>query len=431
MTDFSVTRRGALAGLGGIAAAGFAGSSAFAQSKTFTIIGHDAHRSAATTGVGGNVIEAWEKANDTRVNWITLDVPGITDRVLREASLGSSAMDMGYIVYMTERTLSLMEPIEAYLKSDPIEGDLSDFPPSLVDQLKSGGTLRGLPIRITAMGIVYNEQLLQERGITTLPRTMEEFVEVLRKCTYTRPDGSKVTGLMFFGAQNLSDIYSNFARSFNGDYILADSKLVANEEGNIKSLELLAQLYKEGVFPPESFTATAQEVLNYMSQGRAVFTVTSAANVERLNNPATGNYAGKFKVLPEWPMAAAFAGKVPYSPLLQSWSIVMPKNIPAERKKVTWSFIKNLVSKDSITRQALNGNGPPRISTISDPRAAKIPYMEYFAKGLQHGRVHVPHIVNAVRINDLFVQASQAAILGREPVKKAMDDAVARAKPLV
>jgi multiple sugar transport system substrate-binding protein len=220
---------------------------------------------------------------------------------------------------------------------------------------------------------------------------------------------------MFFGAQNLSDIYSNFSRSFNGDYILADSKLVANEEGNIKSLELLSQLYKEGVFPPESFTATAQEVLNYMSHGRAVFTVTSAANVERLNNASTGNYAGK----------------VPYAPLLQSWSIVMPKNLPAERKKITWSFIKNLVSRDSITRQALNGNGPPRISTIKDPRAANIPYMEYFAKGLQYGRVHVPHIVNAVRINDLFVQASQAAILGREPIKKAMDDAVARAKPLV
>jgi len=431
MNNNYITRRMALAGMGGVAAAGLIGMPAFAQANTFNIVGHDAHRSAATGEKGGNVIAAWEKEHNTTVNWITLDVPSITDRILREASLGSTSVDMGFIVYMTQRTLKLMEPLEAHLASDPIDGDISDFPPALLDNLKVDGTLRGLPIRITAMGMVYNEAILEERGITQMPTTFEELADIWRKCTFTRDDGSKVHGMMFFGTQNLSDVYSNISRSFNGDYILNDLSLVANQDGNIKALEAMKQLYDEGVYPSECFTNTGQDLLNYMTAGRAAFIITSVTNVARLNATADSKYAGRFKVLGDWPMAAEFAGKVPYSPLLQSWSIVMPRNLPDDRKPLSWSFMKNLVSLDSVVRMTLNGNGPARVSALEDPRLADLPYRDYFAHGLKYGRVHVPHIDNAVRVNDIFVQASQAAILGRTPIKQAMDDAVAQAKPLI
>lgn len=431
MSKYDLTRRTALGGMGGLMAASMTGLPAWAQASTYNIVGHDAHKSAATSEGGGNIIEGWEKAHNSKVNWITLDVPGITDRILREASLGSTSIDLGYIVYMTQRTLKLMEPLESHIASDPIDGNMSDFPSSLLDNLKSGGTLRGLPIRITAMGLIYNEAILEERGITTMPKTMEELVEMFRECTFTRDDGTKVYGLAFYGTNNLSDGYSNFSRAYNGDYIMGDLSLVANQEGNIKSLEMMKGLFDDGIYRPESFTTTGQETLTNMANGRAAFLVSSATNVARLNKSTSSKYAGRFKVLPEWPMSEEFAGKVPYEALLQSWSIVMPKNIPDERKEISWSFMKNLVSVDSVVRQTLNGNGPARVSALADPRLADLPYRDYFSRALEHGRVHVPHIPNAIRVNDVFVQASQSALLGRQSIKEAMDEAVARAKKLV
>jgi hypothetical protein len=429
MTQFRLTRRGALAGMGGLAATGLLGRPAWAQANAFNVIGHDAHRSAATGAAGGDIIIPWEQEHNASVNWLTLDVPGITDRILREASLGSTSIDMGFIVYMTQRTLRLMEPLEAHLEADPIDGDLSDYPAALLENLMVDGTLRGLPSRITAMGIVYNEAILEERGITEMPNTFEELMDIWRACTYTRADGSAVNGLMFFGTQNLSDGYSNFARTFNGDYILNDTTPVANQEGNIRSLETMKQLFEEGVFSPDCFTTTGQELLSYMSNGRAAFIITSVTNVARLN--ADGPYAGRFKVMPNWPMAAEFVGEVPYAPLLQSWSMVIPRNAPDDRKELAWSFVKHLTNIDSVVRQTLNGNGPARVSALDDPRLADLPYRDYFATALQHGRVHVPHVPNAVRINDVFVQASQAAILGRTPIREVMDAAVDEVRGLI
>jgi multiple sugar transport system substrate-binding protein len=80
---------------------------------------------------------------------------------------------------------------------------------------------------------------------------------------------------------------------------------------------------------------------------------------------------------------------------------------------------------------SLNGNGPARLSAYADPQLASIPYMEKVATGLKYGHISIPPFPNQPRATSIFVEEAQLAILGRKAAQQAMDDAVARVKPLL
>ena len=120
--------------------------------------------------------------------------------------------------------------------------------------LKYDGALRGIPVRVSTLGLAYNEALLEERNVTTLPTTFEELMEVCKQLTYTRADGTRVYGLLFTGATLLQDGWTAFARCFGGDHISPDMRVKANEEPVVRSLESLALLFKAGVLPPQTLT---------------------------------------------------------------------------------------------------------------------------------------------------------------------------------
>src|SRR5262245_47010384 len=206
MTRTSLTRRATLAGMAGAAAFSIARPAKAAT--TLTVLSHPVNKAAATTGKGGDVLAAWNEANNCEVSWITLDVQATSDRLLREAVLSQTSIDVAFQTYATTRVLSLMEPLDPYLAASPIPGagsDLADFPPALVQALKYQGSQRGLPVRVSVLGLSYNEALFEERGITAVPATFEELVEVARKMTFTRPDGTKVHGMLFSATSLLSD----------------------------------------------------------------------------------------------------------------------------------------------------------------------------------------------------------------------------------
>ncbi len=430
MARLCLTRRSMV---GGLASAGLAVHSARAAANTLTIISHEANKGAATSGAGGDVTAAWRRANECDISWVTLDVQATSDRLLREASLGRTSIDLAFQTFTPARALALMEPLEPLLAADPIEGagaDLADFPAALVQALKVDGSLRGIPVRVSTLGLAYNEALFEERGITALPKTFEELTELSRRLTFTRPDGSKVYGLLFTGATLLQDGWTAFSRCFGGDYITPDMKIKANEPPVVKSLEALAALYKAGVLPPEMLTMSQEDMITWAQQGRAAITAVTLARLPAVNDPKRSRFPGKIKPM-EWVMTEPLAGKQPFQATVESWSLVIPKNAAPERKKLAWSFIRELSSREAAIAMALNGNGPARLSAYADPRLASVPYMAFQARALQNGHITVPAFQNEAKAIDIFVEACQSVMLGRSSAQQAMDDAVARVRPLL
>lgn len=400
-----------------------------AQARAVTALGHRVHQTAATSGPGGDATETWRKTSGASVNWVTFgDVNAIHERLLREATLGETTIDMAYLLNgrAVPRNLALFEPLDALMKEAPIE-HVADVAPGLIAPLRLNGALHGIPVRHATNALIYNEALLEERGISTLPTTFEDLVEVARKLSFKRDDGTQVFGLAFTAA--FASNFLTLARCFGGDYMTSDGKLVANEPGMVKALMLLADFYKAGVLPRNFATVNNEEITTWMQQGRAAITINPFARLVTYNDPSKGRYAGRFKsLLP--PMAADLIGKLTFAPTVEFWSLVIPKN--SKQKPLSWELIRALSSKAGTTAMALNGNGPVRISTYADDKLkAAMPYAADEAAALRASRIHLPAFDEQARAHDIFIEETQAAVLGIKPAQQAMDDAVKRVKPLL
>ena len=413
----------------GAAATLASGAPLHAQAKALTALGHRVHQTSATTGPGGDATEAWRKQSDTTINWVTFgDVNAIHERLLREVTLAETSIDVGYLLNgrAVPRNLKLFEPLDALMKDVPPEA-FDDFAPGLISPLKLDGALHGIPVRHATNAIIYNEALLEERGIAKLPASFEELAEMARKLTFKRDDGTQVFGLAFTAA--FASNFLSIARCLGGDYMTTDGKLVAAEPPMVKALSLLAEFYKAGVLPRNFATVNNEEITTWMQQGRAAMTINPFARLVTYNDPAKGKYGGRFKsLLP--PMASDLAGKVAYAPTVEFWSLVIPKN--AKQKPLSWQMIRALTSKSGTTAMALNGNGPTRISTYADPALMKaMPYAADEAAALKASRIHLPAFDEQARAHDIFIEETQAAVLGIKPAQQAMDDAVKRVRPLL
>jgi multiple sugar transport system substrate-binding protein len=400
-----------------------------AQAKTLTALGHRVHQTSATTGPGGDATEAFRKQAETAVNWVTFgDVNAIHERLLREVTLAETTIDVAYLLNgrAVPRNLKLFEPLDGLMKASPIEA-FDDFAPGLVAPMKLDGALHAIPVRHATNALIYNEALLEERGVSKLPANFEELAELARKLTFKRDDGSQVYGLAFTAA--FASNFLTLARCLGGDYMTADGKLVANEPGMVKALTMLAELYKAGAMPRNFASVNNEEITTVMQQGRAAMTINPFARLVTYNDPSKGKYGGRFKsLLP--PMAADLKGRVEYAPTTEFWSLAIPKN--AKQKPLAWEMIRALSAKSGTLAMALNGNGPTRVSTYSDEKLkAAMPYAADEAAALKASRIHLPAFDEQARAHDIFLEETQAAVLGIKPAQAAMGDAVKRVKPLL
>ena len=301
------------------------------------------------------------------LSWVTLgDVNAIHERLLREASLSSTTIDVAYLLNgrAVPKNLRLFEPLDALLKEAPIE-DFADFAPGLVEPMRVDGALHGIPVRHATNAIVYNEALFEERGVSPDFKTFEDVIEAARKLTFKRDDGTQVYGLAFTPV--FASNFLSLSRCLGGDYMTLDRKIVAAEPPMVKAISILADLYKQGVLPRSFATQNNEELVTWIQQGRVAMSVQPYARLVSYNDPQKSRYPGKIKpFLP--PMAADLVGKATYAPTVEFWSLVIPKN--AKNKKVAWDLIRALSSKQGTVAQALNGNGADTHLDLYRPEGA-------------------------------------------------------------
>lgn len=419
---FELTRRGFLGSAIGGAAALAAGPS-WAQSKTLNVLSHKVHET-----VLGDLLADWKSANDVEVTFATFDSNPLQDRLFREASLSETDYGVGYIIdnRPTSEIASLFEPLDDYQAKDPIE-DFGDIAPGLVQGMTVDGKLIGIPVRHATQGLFYNEALLEEAGISAPPTTLEELVEQAKKLTFTSESGTPVTGMIL--ASDLAVFPVMFARAFGGDFITQDFELVPDPAAMEQGLEVLHGMFEAGALPRSYATTKNDDMVTWMQQGRAAFTVLPFARNAQLNNPEQSKFPGKIKAI-EFPGSESIVGKKPMSAVVEAWGMVIPGN--AKDKDLAWSFIKEVSSKRVTVGMALNGNGPVRVSSYSDPALIeKNPLAAVEAKVLANARGAFPPFPEAARAQATMLEEVQLAVIGRKPVKEAVASIIERVKPLM
>src|SRR5262245_13245174 len=402
----------------------------------FVALAHKVHQQIIMGERGGdakNLAEPWLKEKGIgRIEWVTYGLDGIHDKLFREASLPKSTVDVGFLLnsYASPRITELMEPLDEWQQKAPVE-DLPDFFPNMMKTVTIGNRLYGIPMRATTTFLHWNRAVFEERGIGGPPKTIEEFAEIARKCTFTRPNGEKVYGFSVQGTK--AEIFYpllDLSRAWDGDFMTADYRVVCNEPPVVKALTLLRDLVKDGVMPPNLTTHSNTDEVRFVQSGRSAMTIHGSNYHNTFNDPKNSKVAGQFAYA-LLPASQEMAGKLEFAPTkTEFWSFVIPRNAP--QKGLTWDFVRTMSTKRSIVQMALNGNSPTRASAYADPQIkAKVPYAELERKVLRVSRVPWPAFDQVSRAIDILGEETHRALLGMKTPKQALDDAARAITPLV
>lgn len=396
---------------------------------TLTVIGHSVHQRVTTKGEGGNVVADWEKASGATVEWLTFGVTPIHDRLFREAELSKGAFDAAFILnrFVNPDIANLFEPLDDYQAKDPIP-EFDGISAGMREALTFDGKLYAIPFRHATHGLHYNEALLAERGLDGPPKTFEEFIEYAEKLTYKQADGTQVHGFVL-GGQGPANVL-DVVRALGGDFITPDFKVVANEAGMVEGIGLLAKWYQAGVMPKAYINFTTEDVITFMQQGRVAMAINPFGRTRPFNDPKQSKYAGQIKVtaIPSSDKIRDQYDVVPAK--TEFWALSIPKN--SQNKEQAWDFIKHVSTLDSAVRAAINGNGPVRSAAYDDSRVQdRVPYYAAEAAVVKVARVPLPGFKGSAKVDDIFKEEVQAALLGTKTPQKAMDDLTRRTEALL
>ncbi len=421
----TITRRAALGATAALATLG----TARAQPRKFVIMSHAVHRNVATGAKGGDSTAAWRAQNGAEIEWLTFGVEAVHERLYREASLAQGQVDMAFLLerYGGPHIAPLFEDLRPYLAEAPIEA-LDEISPSMIAAHTYGGKLIGIPYRHATHGFFINEALMRERGVERIPETFEEIIAAAEKLTFARPDGSRVAGyaLSMDDPSGIMDVI----RAHGGDFITREYQFVADRPEAVRAITLLREWYRRGVVPRNVMTFKTEEVITAMQQGRAAMTTQPYGRIVNYNDPEKSRFPGAIVVRPI-PMMESVAGKGKLVPAKTSvWAMGIPSN--ARDKKLSWSLIRELSSKESTIRAAVNGNGPVRMSAYDDPRVRELaPYADYERQVLPIAALTVPGFAKAGPAMDIMMEEVGRAMLGQAEPLAAMRSAGERIKPLL
>lgn len=424
----ALSRRPLLAGLAATTAMPMLGRRARAAER-LTIIGHAVHQRAVSEGPGGNLAAEWAAANNVELEWVTLGVPEVHERLYRELTLGQGQFQVAFILHRLLRpsVVGQLVGLNDFQAKAPI-ADVDGIAGGMRADFTLNGNSFAVPYRHATDGLHYNEELLAEKGVTSVPDTIEDVVELARKLTYKRADGTQVHGLLLDGVQPSNVI--NLARSWNGDFITSDFKIAVDQPPMVKAVTLVKQLYDEGVLPKAITTFVTEDLITWMQQGRAAMAISPFGRFRNFNDPKASKFPGKFKVK-ALPISKDLASTFKVAPAKTDiWAAAIPAN--GGKPELAWSFIRHISSLDSTVRGALNGNGPVRAAAYDDPRVQQlVPYWQAEAAAIPTARTALPGFEQAAKAQDLFIEEIQGVLVAGTDPQKAMDSVARRLRPLL
>jgi multiple sugar transport system substrate-binding protein len=181
------------------------------------------------------------------------------------------------------------------------------------------------------------------------------------------------------------------------------------------------------VLPSNYATLSIDEVITSVQTGQAAIAFDPFARYTIYNDPKKSKYPGQIKVIPI-PADPASGRKV--VAMTEIWAAAIPKN--SAHKDLAWSLIRELSSPANTIRAALNGNGPVRPAAYDDARLKeRLPYTQEEAVAIAQATTIPSSYDASAQVNTIFMEESQAAVLGLKTPEEAAASMEKRIVPLV
>jgi len=192
-----------------------------------------------------------------------------------------------------------LEPLEDHCPS--VKGYSAELAPYALQGMTYNGKVYGLSYYADTMDFVYNEALLKKAGIDKAPETWDDVYNMSKTLkdqgvtdypiimAWSQKEGAfpeAWTSMVFSQHEGANALFDN------------DLNPVFNKEGSaaFEVMEWLRKVYSDGLFDPASLTTAEIDQVKSMQSGAHAFTIFPQYNMAEVNKPASGEYAGQFKI---------------------------------------------------------------------------------------------------------------------------------------
>ena len=233
------------------------------------------------------IIEKFNKENEKGIEVVGEEVPwdgGAYSENLFNACMGGGSPDVA-TWKLTSTPLfvnnDLLTDLTPYI--DKWE-DKDDIPENIYNIMKEAGgseeEMYVMPWNVQVLYVYYRPSIFEKAGVE-VPKTYDEFLEAIKKCTMdTDGDGATdVYGFGMRGAKGGQEPWGSFIYGEGGDF----ENLTSKE--SVKGMQDFIDLYENGYVPPTAVSDGFQEtVANFQSGLTAMFIhhTGSSANMEEV-----------------------------------------------------------------------------------------------------------------------------------------------------
>ena len=233
------------------------------------------------------IIEKFNKENEKGIEVVGEEVPwdgGAYSENLFNACMGGGSPDVA-TWKLTSTPLfvnnDLLTDLTPYI--DKWE-DKDDIPENIYNIMKEAGgseeEMYVMPWNVQVLYVYYRPSIFEKAGVE-VPKTYDEFLEAIKKCTMdTEGDGeTDVYGFGMRGAKGGQEPWGSFIYGEGGDF----ENLTSKE--SVKGMQDFIDLYENGYVPPTAVSDGFQEtVANFQSGLTAMFIhhTGSSANMEEV-----------------------------------------------------------------------------------------------------------------------------------------------------
>ena len=285
-----------------------------------------------------------------------------------------------------------------------------DFDPYVLDQVKFGKEMIGLPLDIHPQGMYVNADILKQAGIVDdhgdprAPQNRDEFMRVVTSTMKASGDASASTwGYSLF---NWRENFMTLLPQFDGGYFTKDGRADLANPGNVAALSFLVDLANRKLLsPPENQSGWVGFRQNKVAMIFAgVFMLGDLLRLEDVHYigapiPVIGNHPGT---------------------LADSHILCIKTALSPEKREAAERFIRYL-SANSI-EWAAAGQVPARKSMRAKPEFQKMQVQSAFAKEIPYMR-YPPRTTVLFELEFELDHATEMALRRQASPKEALENA--------
>ncbi|WP_274650992.1 extracellular solute-binding protein [Paenibacillus humicola] len=371
---------------------------------------------ADNDGTVAKMLERFTDQTGIKLNVIGVDYNSLYTKITTAALANSSDIDLAEMDTIWAGQFlegNIVEDLTNVVPADVQKG----FTPSSLSSVKYNNKLAAMPYFSSTKHFYWNTDLLKKAGITSPPKTWDEFRADSKKLTKA---GLYASGWSWKQAEGLICDFVGMVYSFGGSFFTQDGKLNVNDAGAVKALQYMSDLINvDKTVDPASLQWSEDDVRKAFAAGKIAMMSNWEGTLPVLNDPSQSKVVGQTEVglLPG-------EGSVVSAAVTGSEGIAIMKS--SKHKEAALAFLKWMASKDFQEPNFVErGVYPVLQSLYDDPKvkeADKDHTIDKILEQFQYGE-NRPNGPGYVEWADILSGELFNALAGHKDPKTALDDA--------